>query len=78
MNDPMWRADALCAQVDGDLFFRPPNSNADWANQAKRICAECPVIYECLRYAINTNQEHGVWGGLTPHERRKLGKRITA
>jgi hypothetical protein len=31
------------------------------------ICRVCPVQGECLAYAIDTGQLHGVWGG-TPHQ----------
>ena len=50
---------------DPDLFF---SSDAGGIRQAKMICAECPVRLECLQYG--ESQEYGVFGGLTPAERR--------
>jgi len=50
---------------DPDLFF---SSEAGGIRQAKMICAECPVRLECLQYG--ESQEYGVFGGLTPAERR--------
>ena len=38
---------------------------------AKRICSTCPIVSECLTWAIN-NLEDGVWGGTTKHERALL------
>lgn len=39
---------------------------------AKAVCESCPVREACLRYALETNQEAGVWGGTSEEERRKL------
>lgn len=40
---------------------------------AKRICHnQCHVRTECLQYAIYRRQHQGVWGGMTPDERRQL------
>jgi len=39
---------------------------------ARTICASCPVREMCLEYAIETGQQHGIWGGLDPEERRKV------
>ena len=33
------------------------------------ICARCLVQPECLAFAMRTQQFHGIWGGLTEHER---------
>jgi len=40
--------------------------------KAKAICAECPVRAECLDYALDIREPHGIWGGLTEAERRLL------
>lgn len=34
------------------------------------LCASCPVQTECAAYAIAGRENFGVWGGLTPAERR--------
>jgi hypothetical protein len=36
------------------------------------ICRICPVQGECLAYAIDTGQLHGVWGGTPQQELRRL------
>lgn len=38
---------------------------------AKRVCSTCPIISECLTWAID-NFEEGVWGGTTKYERALL------
>ncbi len=64
-----WMDDAVCAQVDPELFFPEKNGNSA---PARRLCGTCPIAGECLEYALTNREPHGVWGGLTPFERRKL------
>ena len=66
---PAWTTDALCAQVDPDLFY--PEAGAP-NRDAKRVCAGCEVRAECLAYAIAHRERFGVWGGTTERERRRL------
>jgi hypothetical protein len=39
----------------------------------KKFCIGCPVIDECLNYALNV-KVLGVWGGTTPEERNEIRK----
>ena len=64
-----WLSEALCAQVDTEIFF--PKQGQSSA-RAKSICSTCPVAVECLRYALDTRQQEGIWGGLSPRERQSL------
>jgi WhiB family transcriptional regulator, redox-sensing transcriptional regulator len=67
-----WREDAACQSADPELFF-PVSSTGpsrDQAERAKAVCAVCPVRRECLQFALATQQAHGVWGGMSEHERR--------
>lgn len=36
---------------------------------AKRLCRRCPIVDECLVYALETNQRFGIWGATEGHER---------
>jgi WhiB family redox-sensing transcriptional regulator len=72
VQPPPFTADALCSQVDPDLFYPEKGSSS---KGAKRTCAVCPVRPECLRWALKTQQQWGVWGGLSARERRKLSKK---
>lgn len=62
-----WMQDALCAEVDPDMFF-PNRGDAEGADLARDICSRCPVKAECLEFAIRTTQAHGVWGGKSPRQ----------
>ena len=69
-----WRTAAACIDVDPELFFPLGSTGAaqEQIDAAKTVCAGCPVIEPCLEWALSTNQDAGVWGGLTEEERRSL------
>lgn len=69
-----WMEQALCAQVDPELFYA---DKGDWALtiRAKLVCQRCPVTIQCLQYAIDNSEMHGVWGGKTPQQRKELRRR---
>jgi hypothetical protein len=55
-----------------ELFF-PDKADGESAGQAKRLCRSCPVLAQCGIYGIQF-ERYGVWGGLTPVERRAIRK----
>jgi WhiB family transcriptional regulator, redox-sensing transcriptional regulator len=71
-----WQDRAACRDEDPELFFPVgvPTAKPYQAQEAdaKKVCARCPVRTECLTWALETGLDHGVWGGLTEHERRAL------
>ena len=73
-----WRRTAACRDTDPDLFF--PVGTTGYAlvqiDRAKEVCGECPVKVDCLDYALETNQDSGIWGGTSEEERRTLRRRI--
>lgn len=68
-QDEDWRAGALCARTDPDLFFAV---GAREHREAKSICKQCPVRRQCLVYAMEGPIDHGIWGGMTERERRRF------
>ena len=67
--DQPWIDQALCQQVDPEIFF-PESGHED--RTAKKVCGHCDVQAECLAFALATEQSHGVWGGLSAAQRRKI------
>jgi WhiB family transcriptional regulator, redox-sensing transcriptional regulator len=72
-----WRHIAACREVDPELFFPIGNSGPALLQieEAKQVCRRCSVLDECLRWAIDSGQDAGVWGGLSEDERRALKRR---
>lgn len=72
-----WRERAACRGEEPDLFFPTGTAGpAIWqVSRAKAVCGTCPVVQECLDYALRTGQDHGIWGGMTEDERRVLRRR---
>ena len=75
-----WRDLAACRDSEPTLFFPVGTTGLalDHIEEAKDICTECSVQEECLMYALQTNQEAGVWGGYAEDDRRRLRKRWLA
>ena len=75
-----WRNAAACLGMDTDLFFpieviggpKGISGEKDRTEAAKKICAGCQVQADCLDYALENEEEYGVFGGTTPGERRNL------
>ena len=70
----VWRTGAACRDTDPDLFFPVGQTGPAIAHiaNAKAVCSTCSVQIECLEYALMTNQDAGIWGGLTEDDRRKI------
>ena len=69
-----WRDSAACRNTDPNLFFPAGTTGAavEEIEAAKAICRSCVVQKECLEFALEANQDTGVWGGTTEDERRKI------
>ncbi|MEV0642768.1 WhiB family transcriptional regulator [Streptomyces sp. NPDC050619] len=72
-----WRGHAACRDEDPDLFFPIGTTGPALVQleQAKAVCRRCPVREPCLRWALDTGQTIGVWGGTSENERRALKRR---
>lgn len=68
------RTRAACRGTDPELFFPLASTGpgAIQADEAKQVCAACPVRVTCLGWAIEHLVADGVWGGLTGNERQQL------
>lgn len=75
-----WQDLAACRESDTTLFFPVGTTGpaVDQIAQAVEVCSTCPVQDICLQYALESNQESGVWGGYPEEERRLLRKRWLA
>jgi WhiB family redox-sensing transcriptional regulator len=70
--DTSWMARGNCRDEAPARFFPSDGVGVD---HARRICATCPVREPCLEYALEQRIDHGVWGGASERERRRILKR---
>lgn len=77
LNPESWQHRAACRGPQSAVFFPPPQferkrDRLERERRAKAICATCPVVTECLEYALTIKEPHGIWGGLNEAERKEL------
>ncbi len=66
-----WMANGLCAEKHPSTFFP---SDGVGVEKARKICNECPMQQPCLEYALRNRIDHGVWGGTSERQRRRILK----
>lgn len=83
LDGSSWKSKARCAGTDTDIFY-PPRDRflyTDIADKAKVFCfgengkSPCPVRLDCLWTSIITDEQHGIWGGLSHRERNAVVRR---
>ena len=68
----------LIVDEDGDEWFddgtiwQAYGDTSQFYEEGRTICATCPVRASCLKYSFDERQFWGMWGGLTPIERRRI------
>lgn len=73
-TSPEWMLSASCASVGYEEFF--PENGAS-SRDARRVCAACPVVNECLAYAIHSPVSlSGIWGAKTEMQRRGARRKL--
>ena len=75
--DDNWQLQAACRGPHSAVFFPPTqferkDDKLQREERAKEICAECTVRTDCLGYALEIREPHGIWGGLNEVERKVL------
>ncbi len=71
-DQPAWQDLGACQNADPEAWF--PEQGGPTA-LAKDICRRCEVRTDCLEYALENREQHGIWGGLTERERTNLLRR---
>lgn len=72
-----WSLGSACLDEDPDLFFPVGEKGRAIVQMehARKICLGCPVRRQCLELALKVGAEHGMWGGLTPEERKGIKRK---
>lgn len=72
-RDQEWRLQAACRGKPTAMFFPARGDNIA---EALAVCADCPVILDCLRTGLR--ERSGIWGGLPHKARRAVSRRVSA
>lgn len=71
LNIRVWQPKAACAGMDSTDFFPDKGGSI---RDAQAACLGCEVTRQCLEYALRSNTDFGVWGGVSATERRGIKK----
>ena len=77
LADQAWQIRAACRGPQSIIFFPPSHferkdEKLEREQRAKAICISCGVKDDCLAYALQIREQHGIWGGLNESERKAL------
>lgn len=73
-HDPkIWYPSA--ARTNDGTYARRQREAKQTMRTAKNICSTCPVLEQCIGYALHY-ESHGIWGGTTEAERDKLRREL--
>jgi WhiB family redox-sensing transcriptional regulator len=74
---PHWADDGECRNIDPEYFFDDHDTEADFPNPTAYLaCSRCMIQSQCLQWALDTDEKHGVWGGMTRRQRLKVRRPI--
>jgi WhiB family redox-sensing transcriptional regulator len=64
-----WTLYAACKGMDPNRFHQ--HRNATYTRE-RRVCGQCPVRIDCLKYALDNRITVGLYGGLLPEDRERV------
>lgn len=71
LKECSWLSAVACRPGNGETFFAEARNDVI---EALLTCAGCPVKGECLAFALANDERYGIWGGTTPHQRRRIAR----
>lgn len=78
---PDWHAEASCLGMDTEEWFGPDDERRSMSpkqiKEAAKVCDHCPVFAQCLRNALEMEEQYGVWAGTSGRVRRRIQAMIT-
>ena len=48
-------------QINPEPFDNPEQVSVD---KAEEVCYNCPLLRQCYQFAVQSEQEYGIWGGI--------------
>ena len=71
-----WQMQGACRALPTEMFFHPEGERGprrrNREQNAKAVCASCPVIQQCRAHALAVREPYGIWGGLSEDEREQI------
>lgn len=68
-----WQLEGKCRESGPETFFHPEGERGSARRrrdeEARELCAQCPVLRQCREHALAVREPYGVWGGMTEDER---------
>lgn len=73
MIEPLdWQEDSECGKIENREFMEDFFANkSSKQHRALKLCGVCPVREQCLKWALESKQVWGIWGGLTYKQIRR-------
>lgn len=68
-TDRDWMVFGSCTTTDPEMFFPDKGGSP---RDAKVVCEGCDVRERCLEWALEHNEQFGIWGGLSERQRHQL------
>lgn len=75
-DDMWWMKEANCRNMDVELFFLEEQTGRNYSDFAKEVCNTCDVSQQCLDYANKNMFDYGMFGGMSPNERKRYRGRF--
>lgn len=72
-RDFSWMDYAACVGADQSIFFADTGGWHARHEKAREYCGKCIVYKNCMKFAIDNQIEYGIWGGLSPSQRKANG-----
>ncbi len=72
IQDRTWMEEAVCGGAETEAFYS--DTERFLRRLTEQYCKKCPVMNQCLEYALASEDQFGVWGGTTPRQRREMLK----
>jgi WhiB family redox-sensing transcriptional regulator len=73
--DLTWMEEAKCRGMDPAIFVPDRKPAACAVSAALRACRSCPVVEQCLDYALSVPSVTGIWAATNAKERVVLRRR---
>jgi WhiB family redox-sensing transcriptional regulator len=70
-----WKDESACLSTSTTEDFFDTKESALRA-LSKKYCQDCPVQFYCLYTSLVNQEAYGLWGGLTPKQRKSYFKHI--